>query len=212
MVQYLSSAYYSTAQELINLASTCKNITAGPDLYQLYCQSTADPVGSCYSLPSKYLNKDGSVDCFTVTTSSFLTMIYQTTGNVCGIHCYYPTSFNFPSISIPSFNIPTYSYPSQTTTTPASKSAIGTPPATTQQPSAFETFSIAAPASGNAQSTPNANTSNNNNSGNNGNSPANGPFVGGSGLLSSSHTIGPNFILTFIVLFLMMSIFTRRLM
>lgn len=108
----VNHADITTGQVLNNLGN-CRNTTVGDKLYQLYCVTRSNIVGSCVTLPSRYY-PSGEINCFTVTSQSFLRKIYSDTGNACAINCYYRTTLNIPTIDVPTIDVPTFSDPTYT--------------------------------------------------------------------------------------------------
>jgi hypothetical protein len=108
----VNHADITPGQVLENLEH-CQNTTVGDKKYQLYCVSNADSDGSCVTLPSRYI-PSGEMNCFTVTSQTFLQKIFDDTGNACAINCYYRTSINIPTFDVPTINIPTFANPSYT--------------------------------------------------------------------------------------------------
>lgn len=184
----------TTGQILDNL-DNCKNTTVGANKYQLYCLSTADTTGSCVLLPSRYMT-NGEINCYTVTSQSFLEKLYEDTGNSCAINCFYPLS----QVQVPTLPAYTYSYsysysysldvPAYTTPAANNPTATALSGAGTQTVSGLDaagTKPTVTPASNATQSvTP---------------LPANG-----------STTMGPDFLLTFMAIFAIMLMFARKAM
>lgn len=215
MSNYVSKSYYN-ANELLLLSERCQNITAGPDKYQMFCQSLSNTAGGCYSMPSKYLNLDGSINCFEVTSQPFLERLYAATGNACGISCYYHRD----SILNPTISIPTFSYPINTITNTPGYTTPSASIRTTTALASIETFSVVASSQA-AKSTSAAEISRSNNtnsnseigSGSSSNDGSSGgiiPALGGSSISAASSTLVPNVILTFMLIFLVMNVFMRK--
>ncbi|KAG1151184.1 hypothetical protein G6F37_004745 [Rhizopus arrhizus] len=215
MSNYVSKSYYS-ANELLLLSERCQNITAGLDKYQMFCQSLSNTAGGCYSMPSKYMNLDGSIDCFEVTSQPFLEKLYAATGNACGISCYYHRD----SILNPTIPIPTFSYPINTITNTPGYTTPSAPIRITTALASIETFSVvasspAAKSTSAAGSGSSSNTSSNSeigsgSSSNDGSSGGIIPALGGSSISAASSTLAPNVILTFMLIFLVMNVFMRK--
>ncbi|GAN09476.1 hypothetical protein MAM1_0270c09005 [Mucor ambiguus] len=184
----------TTSQILDNL-DNCKNTTVGANKYQLYCLSTADVSGSCVLLPSRYM-PNGEINCFTVTSQTFLEKLYEDTGNSCAINCFYPLSqvqvptipaytysysysysysLDLPAYTTPAANNPTATpFPGASTQTVSGLDAAGTKPAVTATPNATQSVTPL---------------------------PANG-----------STAMGPDFLLTFMAVFAIMLMFARKTM
>lgn len=185
----------TTGQILDNLEN-CKNTTVGSNKYQLYCLSTADVDGSCVLLPSKYIT-NGAINCFTVTSQTFLEKLYEDTGNSCAINCFYPLS----QIQIPTIPAYTYSYsysysysydvPAYTTTTVNNPTATVLPGAGTQTVSALSAAGTGSDASTSVPSASRSVVA----------LPAN-----------ASTAMDPNFLLTFMAVFAIMLMFVRKAM
>lgn len=184
----------TTSQILDNLES-CKNTTVGANKYQLYCLSTADVSGSCVLLPSRYM-QNGEINCFTVTSQTFLEQLYEDTGNSCAINCFYPLS----QVQVPTIPSYTYSYsysysysldvPAATTPGASNPTATLLPGAGSQTVSGLDAAGTK-PAVTTAPSGTQSVTQ----------LPANG-----------STTMGPDFLLTFMAVFAIMLMFVRKAM
>lgn len=66
----------------------CVNNTAGEAAYQMFCVSNQNTAGSCSTLPAIYI-PNNHIDCTNVTSTAFLQYYLSSTGNACGINCFY---------------------------------------------------------------------------------------------------------------------------
>ncbi|KAF1806809.1 hypothetical protein V8B55DRAFT_1582916 [Mucor lusitanicus] len=184
-----------TTNQILDNLDNCKNTTVGANKYQLYCLSTADVSGSCVLLPSRYM-PNGEINCFTVTSQTFLEKLYEDTGNSCAINCFYPLS----QVQVPTIPAYTYSYsysysysldvPAYTTPAANNPTATPFPGAGTQTVSGLD----AAGTNTAVTTAPNATHSVTP-------LPANG-----------STTMGPNFLLTSMAIFAIVLMFARKAM
>lgn len=114
----ISKASYQD-DTLIDITKACSNTTVGPNLYQLFCATVSNVEGSCEKLPDR-LTAAGELDCFKVTSQTYLQNLFDTTGMACAVNCYFPATVSLPTFVIPSYSFVyptrTYSYPSFTYT------------------------------------------------------------------------------------------------
>jgi hypothetical protein len=89
-----------TGQEMLDLVDICRNTTVGPQLYQLYCISNLNLIGECSLLPEKD-TAAGKLDCFYISSKTYLDNLYATTGLACAVNCHYPITNDMPSLSGP---------------------------------------------------------------------------------------------------------------